>query len=319
MRVGHADIDLAGVRLRNPVVLAAGTHGTLDEVADVIDLARVGAIVTKSVTAEPREGNPGLRVVPLRVGMLNAIGLANPGIDAFVRDHAPRIPRVPCPVIASVAGFSIEQYVHVAREMDRIDALAGVELNVSCPNVHAGTEFGVDPLALAQLVGSVRRVLQTKPLIVKLSPIVVGRPSIVDVSRAAIDGLGQPGGPNARPGADALTISNTVPAMKIDIGTGQPVLSNRSGGLSGPAIHPIVVKLVHDVHHAVARASDTPIIAVGGVCSWRDAAEMLCAGATAVGMGTMTLADARSVPRVVKGLDRWRKRSIVDGPLSEKL
>lgn len=309
MRQPDTSVDLGGLRLRNPIVLAAGTHGTLDEVGEVLDLARVGAIVTKSITLEPRAGNPGVRVVPLRVGMLNAIGLANPGVEAFVRDYAPRIARVPCPVIASIAGFSIEQYVEVAREMERIEALAGVELNVSCPNVHGGTEFGVDPPALGELVGSVRRVVQTKRLIVKLSPIVVGRPSIVDVARAAIVGLERPGGPNARPGADVLTISNTVPAMKIDISTGEAVLSNRSGGLSGPAIHPIVVKLVHDVHHAVARDSATPIIALGGVCSWRDAAEMLCAGASAVGMGTMTLADTRSVLRVVRGLQQWRRRT----------
>ena len=262
-------VDLAGLKLRNPIVLAAGTHGTLDEISQFVDLSRVGALVTKSITLKPREGNAGVRVVPLRVGMLNAVGLANPGVEAFVRDYAPRIEQVPCPVIGSIAGFSVEDYVEVARAFEPIEHMPAVELNVSCPNVHAGLEFGVDPSSLRELVGRVRRVLKTTRLIVKLSPIVAGNPGMVEVARAAIEGQSEPGGPNDRAGADVLTISNTVPAMKIDIETGKPVLSNGSGGLSGPAIHLIVVKLVYDVHHGVAKETDTPIIGLGGVCSWR--------------------------------------------------
>ncbi len=299
-------IDLAGLRLRNPIVLAAGTHGTVDEIGELVDLSRVGAVVTKSITVEAREGNPGVRVVPLRVGMLNAVGLANPGLDGFLREYGARIAGVACPVIGSIAGFSMEEYVEVAKAFEALEAMAAVELNVSCPNVHGGLEFGVDPAALRELVGAVRRELKTTRLIVKLSPIVVGNPGMVEVARAAIEGMGEDGGPNGRAGADALTISNTVPGMKIDIETGEPVLSNGSGGLSGPAIHPIVVKLVYDVERGIARETGTPIIGLGGVSSWRDAAEMMIAGATAVGMGTGTMGDARSVGRVVRGLERWR-------------
>lgn len=292
--------------MRNPIVLGAGTHGTVDEISEIIDLSHVGAVVTKSITVEPRAGNAGVRVVPLAVGMLNAVGLANPGVEAFVRDYGPRLNAVACPVIGSIAGFSIEEYVEVARAFEALEHMAAVELNVSCPNVHGGLEFGVDPAALRELVGSVRRELKKTRLIVKLSPIVAGNPGMVEVARAAIEGMGEPGGPNGRSGADALTISNTVPAMKIDIETGEPVLSNIGGGLSGPAIHPIVVKLVYDVHHGIARETGTPIIGLGGVSSWRDAAEMMAAGATAVGLGTATMADGKSVKKIVRGLDRWR-------------
>ena len=296
------------MHLRNPVVLAAGTHGTLDEIAQILDLSCVGALVTKSITVEPRPGNPGVRVVPLPVGMLNAIGLANPGLDAFLHEHAPRLAQTPCPVIGSIAGVSIDEYVTIARAFQTLEHMPAVELNVSCPNVHGGTEFAIDPIALSELVGRVRCELKTTRLIVKLSPIALGNPGIVEVARSAIEGLGRPAGPNDRPGADALTISNTIPAMKINIDTGEPVLAAGTGGLSGPALHPIVVRLVYEVSHKIARDTNTPIIGVGGVCAWRDAAEMIAAGASAVGMGTATLADVRTVKRVVKGLGRWTAR-----------
>ncbi len=287
---------IAGLSLRNPIILAAGTCGYLDEMADVLDLSRVGAIVTKSITRMPREGNPTWRILECRGGMLNAIGLANMGLDAFIRDLAPKIAAVPTPVVGSIAGFSIQDYTTVAAAFNNIDAMAAVELNVSCPNVHGGTEFGVDAAALRELIAAVREVLDRKPLWVKLSPIAVGTPgrTMSDIARAAVEA-----------GAQALCIANTTPAMAIDVRTRRPRLANITGGLSGPAVHPMAVKLVHDVYRAVAKPAGVPIIGIGGVLGWEEAAEFILAGATAVEMGTALFADPRSPVNVVKGLSRW--------------
>lgn len=284
-------IDLAGLQLASPLILAAGTAGYADELADAFDLSILGAVTTKSITKEPREGNPTWRIVPSKAGMLNAIGLANPGIDRFMDDIVPRLERVPTTVIGSVAGNAIEDYATVCARIEPIAALPAVELNVSCPNVHGGTEFGVEPQALSDLVRACRAELSSTKLIVKLSPIAVGRPGIVEVATAAVE-----------VGADALTVANTVPAMGIDVNTREPVLSNRTGGLSGPAVHPIAVKLVHDVHRALP---NTPIIGLGGVMDWDDAAEFVLAGATAVGVGTALFANPRQPKRLLRQLSRW--------------
>lgn len=298
--------DLAGLRLRNPVTLAAGTAGTLDEMGDVLDLSRVGAVVTKSVTARAREGNATWRILECKAGMLNAIGLANVGLEAFEAHVAPRIAGVPTAVVGSVAGFSIEDYVRVAGAMGEVEGIAAVELNVSCPNVREGTEFGADPRLLRELVGAVRVALPRTRLFVKLSPVAIGTPhGIADLARAAIETGASPAGPNNRPGADALTIANTMPAMGIDVATRRPRLANVTGGLSGPAVHPIAVKLVYDAYRLVCRAAATPIIGCGGVQTWDDAADMILAGASAVQMGTALFADPRSPLRVVRGLERW--------------
>jgi dihydroorotate dehydrogenase (NAD+) catalytic subunit len=284
-------IDLSGLRLRTPVLLAAGTAGYADEMSDAIDLSGVGAVITKSITREPREGNPTWRILPAKAGMLNAIGLANPGIDRFLTEVVPRIRRVPTTVIGSIAGNAIEDYAHVAAAMDGVDVLPAVELNVSCPNVHGGTEFGVDPAALRSLVREVRAVLTRTKLFVKLSPVAVGHPGIVELATAAVDA-----------GADGLTIANTIPAMAIDVRTRRPVLANVTGGLSGPAVHPVAVRLVYMVHQALPR---TPIVAVGGVMDWDDAAEFILAGATGVQMGTALFADPSSTKRITNKLLRW--------------
>ncbi len=306
--------SISGVPLRNPVLLAAGTCGTLDEMGDVLDLSRIGGLVTKSITAQAREGNQTWRVIECDVGMLNAIGLANVGIDRFVEHYAPRIESVRTSVIGSVAGFSIDDYVRVAGALGQCAGVRAVELNVSCPNVHGGTEFGVDPRSLAELVGAVRVALPRTPLWVKLPPIAVGLPSIVDVARAAIEagGVGRgTGGPEARPGADALCLCNTVPAMAIDVHTRRPRLANVTGGLSGPAVHPIAVRLVHLVYQQIAKASNTPLIGIGGVMRWEHAAEFILAGASAVQMGTSLMADPTSPRRVVRGLEKWVRRQQV--------
>ncbi len=310
-------IDLAGIRLRNPVILAAGTAGLLDELASVIDLSKIGGIVTKSITALPREGNKTWRILESRTAgaMLNAIGLANPGIEVFLKDTAPRAANVPCAVIGSIAGNSIDDYVKVASAMGSIEAIKAVELNVSCPNVHGGTEFGADPRALSELVKATRAVLPRTRLFVKLSPITVGTPATIkDLARAAIEPAGSSlSGPQQRPGADAICISNTVPAMQIDVHTRKPRLSNVTGGLSGPAIHPIAVKLVHDAYRGICKDTSTPIVAIGGVVTWEDAAEFVLAGATACEMGTALFADPRSPLRVVAGLEKWVKSQGVSG------
>jgi dihydroorotate dehydrogenase (NAD+) catalytic subunit len=302
--------DLAGVKLRNPVMLAAGTAGYVDEMAGALDLSQVGAVVTKSITALPREGNNTWRIIESRAGMLNAIGLANVGVDEFMRGEASKVARAKTTVIGSIAGFSIDDYLKVAAAMNGIERMPAVELNVSCPNVHGGTEFGVDPAALRDLVGSVRAVLTQKRLFIKLSPIVVGLPggTMVDVARAAIDGRGVPGGPNRRTGADALCIANTIPAMAVDVATRLPRLANVTGGLSGPAVHPVAVKLVHEVYRKVARDAGIPIVGIGGVMTWEDAAEFILVGATAVEMGTALFVDPRAPARVARGLEAWVMR-----------
>ena len=297
--------NLAGVALANPVLLAAGTCGYLDELADAIDLARVGGIVTKSITAQPRPGNAFPRVIDARAGMLNAVGLANVGIKHFAEHIAPRAADVPTVVIGSVAGFSIDDCVTVAAAMDDAEGIRAVELNVSCPNVHGGTEFGADPKALADLVGAVRPVLADTRLFVKLSPIAVGAPGMVEVARAAIRGAGVRAGPDRRTGVDALCIANTIPAMAIDVRTRRPRLSNVTGGLSGPAVHTVAVKLVHDVYTSVTKEAGVPIVGVGGVMRWEDAAEFILAGASAIQMGTALFADPRSPLKVIDGLRRW--------------
>jgi len=302
--------SVAGVNLSSPIILAAGTAGTLDEMADVIDLGRVGGIVTKSVTPEPRDGNATWRIVEARGGMLNAIGLANVGLERFLEYYAPRVTSVPTRVFASVAGFSVDDYVRVAGALDEIDGLAAIELNVSCPNVEHGTEFGSDPRLLAQLVGSVRGVVKQKALLVKLSPVPFSPPGMCEIARAAIEprvasGTTARGGPSDRPGADALVVANTIPAMGIDVRSRKPRLANVTGGLSGPAVHPIVTKLIHDVYRGVARETDTTLIGCGGVLTWEDAAEFVLVGARAVQLGSALFADPRSPRRIARGLSRW--------------
>jgi dihydroorotate dehydrogenase (NAD+) catalytic subunit len=299
--------NFAGVPLRNPVILAAGTAGLLDEMADVLDLSTVGAIVTKSITRQPREGNATWRILPAEAGMLNAIGLANPGLDSFVKDIAPRASAVPAPVFMSIAGYSIEDYVVCAAAADSL-GLPAVEINVSCPNVHGGCEFGADPALLSQLVAEVRSVLTRTRLVVKLSPvsIAISGVGISQLARAAIEPTqSKPTGPNQRPGADALSLCNTTPAMAIDVATRKPKLANVTGGLSGIAVHPIVLKIVYDVYRTVARDTSTPIAAIGGVSRWDHAAEFILAGATAVQLGTGLFADPRAPLAIVRGLDRW--------------
>lgn len=270
-----------------------------------MDLSRVGGLVTKSITRHAREGNQTWRIIETRSGMMNAIGLANVGVEQWSADVAPRVGSVPCAVIGSIAGYSVDDYVSVAAAMDDVEGLNAVEVNVSCPNVHLGCEFGTDEKLLRELVGALRPVLSRTRLFIKLSPVAVGQPGIVALARAAIEGAGGSGGPNARPGADGICLANTMPAMAIDVRTRRPRLANVTGGLSGPAVHPIAVKLVHEVYRGVAKATGTPIVGIGGVMTWEDAAEFVLAGASAVEMGTALFVDPRSPQKVVRGLEKW--------------
>jgi dihydroorotate dehydrogenase (NAD+) catalytic subunit len=287
-------VSLAGVRLANPVVLAAGTCGYVREMADAFALDRIGAITTKSITAESREGNAPWRIIDSPAGMLNAIGLANVGIDRFMREKLPEARGLPCKLFGSVAGHSVAEYLAVASAFDAAADIAAVELNVSCPNTADGLQFGEHPEALRALLREVKPAVRTKPLFVKLSPNVG---DIVAMATAAIDG-----------GAQALVVANTFSAMAIDVDTRAPRISRGRGGLSGPGIHPIVVRMINDVYLRAARDAKVPVIGLGGVSNWRDAAEFILAGASAVAMGTALFIDPRAPLRVVDGLAKWVDR-----------
>ncbi len=287
-------VSLADVALRNPVVTAAGTGGYVDELNDVLDLARVGGVVTKSITREPRDGNDPWRIIDLPAGMLNAIGLANVGLDRFLAEKLPPARDLDTIVIGSIAGHSVEDYVAVAAAFDAAPELPIVELNVSCPNTADGLQFGESPDALGALLDEVRPALPRTKLFVKLSP------NVGDIVRMADAAVSH--------GADGLTLINTVTAMAIDVETRTPRISVGKGGLSGPAIHPIAVRMVHDVYRGVARDAGTPIIGAGGVMNWTDAAEMILAGATAVAMGAALFVNPRAPLKVIRGLDRWAAR-----------
>lgn len=284
--------------MATPIVLAAGTCGYVDEMADALDLARVGAVTTKSITLEPRMGHDPLRLLHAKAGMLNAIGLANIGIERFLAEKVPIAARVPTNVIGSVAGGSVAEYVEIAGRMDQVEAIPIIELNLSCPNTDDGCCPSDEPESLRALVTEVRNAVKGSRLLVKLPPRIEG---IVHLAAAAIDG-----------GADGLTFINTIKAMSIDVETRRSRLSRTWMGFSGPALHPLAVRLVHEVHSSIARDAGIPIIGLGGVLQWQDAAELILAGASAVGMGTALFIDPRSPMHVAAGLERWMREQGCD-------
>jgi dihydroorotate dehydrogenase (NAD+) catalytic subunit len=290
-------VKLAGVELSNPIVAAAGTCGYVDELADVLHPSKLGAVVTKSITREPCEGHPPWRLIEVPGGMLNAVGLANVGLERFLAEKLPAASGLGTVVIGSIAGNSIDDYREVAAAFDAQAHLPVVELNVSCPNTGDGLVFGEDPGRLRELLGEVRPVLADTRMLVKLSPNVG---DITTMAEAAVES-----------GADGLTLINTVAALAIDVesrGYRLSAAADGGGGLSGPAIHPIAVRMVHEVYRSVAGPAGVPLVGLGGVMTWRDAAELILAGASAVGMGTALFVDPRSPIKVLKGLTRWVQR-----------
>jgi dihydroorotate dehydrogenase (NAD+) catalytic subunit len=287
-------ISFAGIPLRNPLIVASGVAGYIREIRDILNPARLGAIVTKSVTLHPREGNPPWRIIGAGPGMLNAVGLANVGLERFLTEKLPDAADSACPVFVSIAGDCVTDYVAVAAAIDECSDIPAVELNVSCPNTDDGRAFSTDPDALRSLLSEVRPVLTNTKMIVKLSP---DSCDIVKLAAAAID-----------ESADGLTLINTMPAMAIDVETRQPRLSRGVGGLSGPPIHPVAVRIIHQVYDAVARDAKIPIIGLGGVMRWTDAAEFILAGATGVGLGAAMFVNPRIPVRIARSLERWTRR-----------
>lgn len=280
----NLSVNVGGIAMANPVTVASGTFGYGEEYAALFDIRKLGAVTVKGIRLRAWPGNPLPRHVEVPGGMVNAIGLQGPGVEGFISRYLPGLRATGVPVIVNVWGTTVEEYVEVAARLSDAGGVAGLELNVSCPNVkEGGASFGTDPATLAALVAAVRRRTRL-PLIPKLAPNV---PDIKPFARAAADA-----------GADAISLINTLPAMVIDIESRRPVLANRVGGLSGPAIHPVAVKLVWEAAQAVR----VPIVAMGGIMEARQAIEFLIAGATAVAVGTANFIDPLTPLRVLAGL-----------------
>ena len=295
-------VDLGGLAMATPVTTASGTFGYGVEYAECLDYAKLGAVTVKGIRATEWPGNGMPRHCEVLGGLVNAIGLQGPGVDAFLEHYLPHYEsavKSPPPLIVNVWGGSVEEYAEVAAKLSAHPAaqpdaagarIGAIELNVSCPNVKAGGHtFGQDPAILASVVAAARKATRL-PLIVKLAPNV---PDIAPYARACEDS-----------GADALALINTIPAMVIDVETRRPVLANRTGGLSGRCVHPVAVKLVHDAR----RATSLPILGMGGVYGWRDAVELMLAGATAVAVGTATFTDPAAAEKVCDGIAGYCER-----------
>ena len=280
-------VEIAGIKLRNPVMPASGTFGYGEEYTPFLDLEKIGAIVTKGLSLKPRAGNPTPRIAETTSGMLNAIGLQNVGIDAFIEHKMPFLRTVNTPVIANFFGNTLEEYGEVAKRLNDIPELAAAELNISCPNVkQGGIVFGTDPKAAGEVVALVRKNLQ-KPLIVKLTPNVT---DITVVARAVEEA-----------GADAIACINTLTGMSVDIHTRKPRIANCTGGLSGPAIRPVAVRMVHQVVQAVS----VPVIGIGGIMKAMDALEFLIVGASAVQVGTANFVDPAVMLKIIDGIEEF--------------
>ena len=287
-------VQIGALRLRNPILAASGTFGYGLEFAHLVDPDRLGGFVTKGLSREPIEGAPAPRLYPTPSGMLNAVGLQNVGVRAFVAEKLPVLRKFDTTVIANVFGYTLEDYVEVIRILEDAEGLAGYELNISCPNVKkGGMQFGNDPAQVSEVVGAARKASGKRPLWVKLSPLVT---DIGLIARSAEEA-----------GADALTVANTYPAMAIDFRSGKSRLGNATGGLSGPAIKPITLKLVWETKRAVK----TPIIGLGGIETVEDVLDYLAVGASAVQVGTASFTDPRASQRLVGALTKVLLRAKV--------
>jgi dihydroorotate dehydrogenase (NAD+) catalytic subunit len=286
----NLSIQIGTLKLQNPVMAASGTFGYGVEYARLVDLNQLGAVVVKGIRLEPVSGNPTPRTVEVASGLINAIGLQGPGVDGFIKKYWPFLKGLKVPTIINIWGTTVEEYAEVARRFDALGGVGALELNVSCPNIkEGGAQFGTDVKLLAQVVSACRKVTKL-PLITKMSPNVV---SIAPYAKAAEDA-----------GSDALAITNSYPAMAIDIETRKPKLANVTGGLTGPCIKPIAVKLVWEA----AKAVKIPIIGMGGIQNAADAIEFLMAGATAVAVGTANFYEPQTVLQVIAGIHEFMQR-----------
>lgn len=280
-------VEIAGLTLKNPVLTASGTVGFGEEYAPYLDLAGLGALVVKTVTLKPRAGNPPPRITETPAGVINAVGLQNPGVEALVADILPRLARFDVPVIVSIAGETVDEYARLAGRLDGVPGIAALEVNISCPNVKAGgIAFGTEPAMTAAVVRQVRENTRL-PVIAKLSP------NVTDIRTIALAAAGA--------GADALSLINTLSAMVIDVERRRPLLGNVFGGLSGPAVRPVAVRAVWQVYQAV----ELPLIGMGGIMTARDALEFILAGARAVAVGTANLVNPGAAAAVAADLEQY--------------
>ncbi len=293
-------VEFAGIKLANPVFTASGTCGYADELGDFMDVKSLGGLITKSITLAPRKGHPTPRIVETDAGMLNAIGLANIGLDKFIEEKLPIIAQMSVPVFVNVAGETVEEYVAVAERLATEKAIAGLELNISCPNVaKGGIYFGTDPALVTEITSAVKKAAGEKVLMVKLPPAVT---DISVIARAAVDA-----------GANAISLINTFTAMVIDIESRKPILANKTGGLSGPAIRPIAVYLINKVYREVTKERGIPILGMGGIRTASDAIEFIIAGASAVAVGTANFIEPGCAAKIIEGIRQYCARYNVVG------
>ena len=286
--------NLGGLKLKNPVMTASGTFGYAREFEQLVDLNRLGGIIVKGLSLESTKGNPPPRIVETPCGMLNAIGLENVGIEVFIKDKLPFLQSLVPPIITNIYGKFEEEYVQLAARINDIEAVAGIEVNISCPNVKAGgMAFGVDPRAAFSVIRAVRN-QTTKPVIVKLSP------NVSDIKTIALA--------VEEAGADCLSLINTITAMVIDIDTRRPKLANITGGLSGPAIKPVALRMVWEV----AQVVKVPIIGIGGILKAADAMEFLIAGASAIQVGTANFINPHATTDIIDGIEAFLAERNID-------
>ncbi len=283
--MGRLSVDLCGIEIDNPVIPASGTFGFGYEFAEIYDINCLGTFSFKGTTKDPRFGNPTPRIAECASGMLNAVGLQNPGVEKVIAEELPKLKEVfHKPVMANISGFSVDDYVYTSEKLDKEEQVGWLEINISCPNVHGGgMSFGTDPEAAASVMKAVKEVT-TKPVIAKLTPNVT---DIVSMAKACVDA-----------GADAVSLINTMLGMRIDLKTRKPLLANTTGGLSGPAIFPVALRMVYQV----AQAVDVPVIGMGGISTAEDVLEMMMAGAAAVQVGAANLVDPMACPKIIGAL-----------------
>lgn len=283
-------VNIAGLKMKNPVMTASGTFGYGEEYADFIDLNKLGGIVVKGTTLNPRQGNKPPRLAETPSGMLNAVGLQNKGVDYLIKEYLPKLKKLKTPIVVNVSGSDTEEYLGAVQKLCSQD-IAAIELNISCPNVKkGGMMFGTDPVRAAELVSLVKKECD-KPLIVKLSPNVTDITEIASAVESA--------------GADAVSLINTLLGMAIDINKRAPILSTITGGLSGPAVKPVALRMVWQVYQKVK----IPIIGMGGISSWQDAVEFFLAGASAIEIGTANFIDPQVTMKIIEGLENYLKQN----------